>query len=121
MRTCMGQKCSNDEETRHHCGAQPAQQRNALSPKRPFTYNGIERKDNAQGYSPENVVPCFGQCNRVKGTLPYQEYLHWLFQSVDHLVGTLPGCYPQALAGSDGGQPYSGGEAPGEGRDIILP
>jgi hypothetical protein len=38
-------------------------------------YNGVDRKENTQGYLPANVVPCCGRCNRMKGTLSYSEFL----------------------------------------------
>lgn len=31
--------------------------------------NGVDRKDNSQGYTFENCVPCCGDCNTMKGTL----------------------------------------------------
>lgn len=29
--------------------------------------SGLDRIDNARGYDPDNVVPCCGKCNRVRG------------------------------------------------------
>lgn len=37
--------------------------------------NGIDRKDNTQGYTLENSVACCEWCNRAKDTLTIQEYL----------------------------------------------
>ena len=31
--------------------------------------HGLDRKDNRLGYLPENVVPCCGGCNEIKGKL----------------------------------------------------
>lgn len=31
-----------------------------------YVYNGIDRKDNAQGYTAKNSLPCCGLCNAVK-------------------------------------------------------
>lgn len=33
-------------------------------------YNGIDRRNNAIGYTIENVVPCCPHCNDMKGSLP---------------------------------------------------
>ncbi len=50
----------------HYCGKPPLQK---VWRKRPtaFIYNGIDRMDNALGYSPENCVTCCGDCNKLKG------------------------------------------------------
>ena len=38
------------------------------------TGSGLDRKDSDLGYTVENVVPCCGPCNRIKGAnLTYQE------------------------------------------------
>ena len=39
-----------------------------------FVYNGIDRKDNSIGYTPENSVPCCDTCNRMKGTMTENEF-----------------------------------------------
>lgn len=39
---------------------------------------GIDRKDNLQGYTPENSLPCCGMCNHAKNRRSYeamQEYI----------------------------------------------
>lgn len=58
----------------HYCGAAP-------TPRSPYKYgrhpeewknevtcvaNGIDRKDNARGYEPDNCVSCCLRCNRIK-------------------------------------------------------
>ena len=40
-----------------------------------FLYNGIDRRDNAQGYIEENVVPCCKVCNRMKMDLSEKDFL----------------------------------------------
>jgi hypothetical protein len=37
--------------------------------------NGIDRVDNAKGYTVENSVPCCGPCNRAKHTLGCEEFV----------------------------------------------
>jgi hypothetical protein len=39
---------------------------------------GLDRKDNAIGHTPENVVSCCTPCNMIKGTMPYEAWLHIL-------------------------------------------
>lgn len=36
---------------------------------------GVDRKDNLIGYTIENCVPCCSICNRMKGTIPYDEFI----------------------------------------------
>lgn len=38
---------------------------------------GIDRKDNDEGYIPDNVVPCCKRCNWAKGTSSYAEFVEW--------------------------------------------
>lgn len=34
---------------------------------------GLDRRDNSKGYSPENVVPCCRDCNRIRSDVLTQE------------------------------------------------
>jgi hypothetical protein len=40
-----------------------------------FKYNGIDRIDSDKGYTPDNVVPCCGVCNRMKLDLRREDFL----------------------------------------------
>lgn len=52
----------------HYCGCEPGtHNQNGL--------NGIDRVDSGQGYTDENVVPCCGKCNLMKGTKSPDEFL----------------------------------------------
>lgn len=44
----------------HYCGA------GTESEKCPTSYR-LDRKDNAKGYTSDNVVPCCAQCNFIRG------------------------------------------------------
>lgn len=76
----------------HYCGV-PSQ------PNKPY---GLDRVRNELGYTPDNVVPCCKQCNRMKSDRPVGELFniaHWvtsvqrrhasapLVARVDHSVG----------------------------------
>ena len=39
------------------------------------TVNGVDRKDNNEGYTIDNVVPCCSSCNTRKWTKTYERYL----------------------------------------------
>jgi hypothetical protein len=43
-----------------------------------FIYNGIDRKDNAVGYTTENSVTCCVLCNRAKRELSLSDFLAWI-------------------------------------------
>lgn len=57
-----------------YCGKPP---RNSLRRSLfTFIYQGIDRKDNERGYIYDNVVPCCGECNSIKGkNLSHSEML----------------------------------------------
>jgi len=59
----------------HYCGAAPSQVSSGQRYNGQYEYNGVDRKDNTKGYSPDNVVACCWHCNRMKGDLGYQEFL----------------------------------------------
>lgn len=46
-----------------YCGIAPSNGR------LPFIYNGLDRKDNNLGYTPDNVAPCCARCNGIKGDI----------------------------------------------------
>ena len=52
-----------------YCGAKPANIATAAWTHEPeiFIYQGIDRKNNVVGYTPENCVPCCFVCNKAKG------------------------------------------------------
>ena len=40
-----------------------------------YTYNGVDRIDNANGYDIDNVVPCCGTCNMMKKSTPQDGFI----------------------------------------------
>ncbi len=67
--------CSIIQQPCHYCGAIDI--RSSKSRYGHFTpvQNGVDRYDNAQGYTTENSVPCCAKCNRAKLAMTAQEYL----------------------------------------------
>ena len=53
----------------YYCGISPRQK------GRGMLYNGIDRFDNAKGYTIENCVPACGTCNRLKRKENFDEFL----------------------------------------------
>lgn len=40
-----------------------------------LTGGGVDRIDSDEGYIPGNCFPCCGQCNRMKGAYPYNDFI----------------------------------------------
>jgi hypothetical protein len=64
----------------HYCGDPPSNVRHGL-----FTYNGIDRKDNMEGYVPGNAVSCCFPCNQAKREMSYEQFLAFIAKVSRHL------------------------------------
>lgn len=66
----------------HYCGVEPshikAPSRNGF-----YKYNGVDRKDNARGYTPDNVVSCCATCNHAKHVMSYEAFKSWIARLVE--------------------------------------
>jgi hypothetical protein len=62
----------------HYCGAQPRLKVSRRACFQEFLWNGLDRKDNMQGYTVSNVVPCCKTCNWAKGKLSYDDFIAYL-------------------------------------------
>ena len=51
-----------------------------------YLYNGLDRVDNNKGYFEDNVVPCCGVCNKMKGTMKQEEFLNLIFQIYNNRI-----------------------------------
>jgi hypothetical protein len=61
----------------HYCGAPPSRRRTVKNGDGMFIYNGIDRVDNSEGYTADNVVSCCTTCNFSKGRRSYVEFVQW--------------------------------------------
>lgn len=52
-----------------YCGVEPQRLREG------YKFNGIDRKDNDKGYTPENSLSCCAECNIMKKDFSYEEFL----------------------------------------------
>lgn len=59
----------------YYCGKPPSNVKKAGKHGVPFKYSGIDRRDNNEGYTPENVVPCCHRCNTTKFTQKEEVFL----------------------------------------------
>lgn len=48
-------------------------------------FSGVDRIDSSKGYTKDNVVPCCGKCNRMKGDLPQDKWIQHLQKILNHL------------------------------------
>jgi hypothetical protein len=71
----------------YYCGIAPfaiAKERDYESSH--YVYNGIDRRNNKEGYKIGNVVPCCKICNRMKMDLPEDEFYEHITRIKNHLV-----------------------------------
>lgn len=61
-----------------YCGIEPRQIMKNKDANGGFVYNGIDRIDNAVGYTTTNCVSCCKLCNRAKGSLSQKEWQEWV-------------------------------------------
>ena len=61
----------------HYCGEAPSI--STVNKRKTYTYtgysNGIDRKDNNEGYSLLNCVPCCTVCNMMKKDMNYEDFI----------------------------------------------
>jgi len=70
----------------HYCGSPPSNICHPSGANGSYIYNGIDRKDNSEGYTINNSVSCCFVCNAAKGTLGYDKYLKHIKATYLHLI-----------------------------------
>jgi len=48
-------------------------------------FNGIDRKNNQEGYTYANTVPCSPTANRAKDTMGYTDFIAWIKRAAGHV------------------------------------
>lgn len=66
----------------HYCGALPT---NKHDFENTIPYQGVDRINSDNGYTPDNVIPCCWECNRRKSDTPYLEFVAWVRKVTAHL------------------------------------
>lgn len=61
-----------------YCGQPPTAQVSLPRGETAFYYNGIDRKDNRDGYTVANVCTCCTTCNFAKREMSVSEFLGWV-------------------------------------------
>ncbi len=64
--------CENCSKSRHDSGD--------------FCYTGIDRVDNAKGYTIDNCVPCCYKCNYAKRNMSVTEYEDWILSAAKTIM-----------------------------------
>lgn len=67
----------------HYCGDPPSNRHHG------FVYGGIDRRNNSQGYTVENVVSCCRVCNLMKHAMSYEDFIAHILKVKAHLVGRM--------------------------------
>ena len=73
----------------HYCGAKPSNRIQSKNCYGFFEYNGIDRKDNAIGYTIGNSVPCCWYCNRAKGGMSAGDFIVLCRRVISHIDGAI--------------------------------
>jgi hypothetical protein len=73
-----GESPSQESKHRAHNGKQ---KKNGQS----YFYNGIDRKNNSLGYTPENCTSCCKICNYMKQELSQQEFIYHIKEILERL------------------------------------
>jgi len=58
-----------------YCGALPNRVCARRSETAPFVWNGIDRLDSSIGYTESNCVACCWECNRMKSSMTYRDFI----------------------------------------------
>lgn len=73
------------EQPCHYCGSLPLlREHKNLAGK--YANNGLDRKNNSEGYTVENCVSCCWTCNRMKNTLSAEEFISHIERVHDHIT-----------------------------------
>lgn len=62
----------------HYCGEPPRMIKKTYFKNEAFTYNGIDRLDNTNGYVHGNIVSCCKTCNHAKKDMTVEAFLAWI-------------------------------------------
>jgi hypothetical protein len=74
----IGSNCEYSGHPPVSVGRPPKRANGAYASGAAILYNGVDRKNNEEGYTLENSVACCAPCNRAKRAMPYDEWMDWL-------------------------------------------
>lgn len=62
----------------YYCGKAPQQKLKHPDFRKSFVFNGLDRSNNKEGYTTNNVKPCCKDCNYLKWDRNEDEFISWL-------------------------------------------
>ena len=68
-----------------YCGQPPLNVMRREQMNGAFVYNGIDRRDNVEGYTVENTVACCSICNRAKHAMGFEAFRAWIARVYQHI------------------------------------
>jgi hypothetical protein len=68
----------------HYCGSPPTNRTKIKQMTAQMSYNGVDRVDNAIGYTAGNVVPCCKPCNSMKSAQSEDEFIRQARRITEH-------------------------------------
>jgi hypothetical protein len=71
----------------HYCNAEPIEVLTKRKLRKSTIANGVDRKDNKQGYTIENSVPCCSTCNKMKLIHPYEDFKEHIAKIAKYMLG----------------------------------
>lgn len=70
----------------YYCGIHPSRTAQYETCVESFTFNGIDRVDNALGYTLTNCVSACTTCNKAKNSMSIAEFHEWIKQCYNHII-----------------------------------
>jgi len=72
-----------------YCNQEPAQMNRVYGKNKPknayYLYNGVDRMDNAVGYTMDNCISCCGRCNHMKHVLHVEDFINHIRKIIRNL------------------------------------
>lgn len=62
----------------YYCGTLPSNIQTNIYHSLTFKYSGIDRKNNSEGYTVKNSLPCCETCNSSKSNMSLKQFLNWI-------------------------------------------
>lgn len=69
----------------YYCNCIPSNTKSHPKHNGSFTYNGIDRVDNLEGYTIDNVVSCCKTCNYNKSNDKFEDFIYWIKKVYENL------------------------------------
>jgi len=68
----------------YYCGIKPYRVIYGRHASTPYVYNGIDRRNNNEGYTVTNSVACCKTCNLAKRDLTEKEFYEWIERIMEY-------------------------------------